>query len=114
MSNFKRLNSLSVVDQLSFLERYILVHSYLYYHRDTNIIDDKQYDDYARHLEKLIALNDKEFKQSQYYYDFIDYTSATGFDLYDRLNESDKKSISNLADYVLKCHNKDNNKKYKK
>lgn len=97
----KSLNKLSTVDRISFLERYIILHSVIYYHLNSNVISDSQYDEYAKYLEKLIKLNDKEFKESQYYYAFTDYSSATGFDLYDKLNDYDKKYLIHLAIKVL-------------
>ena len=97
----KSLNKLSTVDQISFLERYIILHSIIYYHLNSNVISDKKYDEYAKYLEKLIKLNNKEFKESQYYYAFTDYSSATGFDLYDKLNGYDKKYLMHLATKVM-------------
>lgn len=102
----KSLNKLSTVDQISFLERFIILHSIIYYHLNSNMISDKQYDKYAKYLEKLIKLNDKEFKESQYYYAFTDYSSATGFDLYDKLNDYDKKYLTHLANNILHKGNK--------
>lgn len=97
----KSINKLSTVDRISFLERFILIHSVIYYHLNSNIITDSKYDEYSKYLEKLIKLNDKEFTESQYYYAFIDYSSATGFDLYDRLNSKDKEYLFKLAKYIL-------------
>lgn len=102
----KSLNKLSIVDQISFLQRYIIIHSIIYYHLNSNVISDSQYDEYAKYLEKLIKLNDKEFKESQYYYAFTDYSSATGFDLYDKLNEHDKEYLFKLANNILYQGNK--------
>lgn len=102
----KSLNKLPVEDQISYLQRWIIVHSIIYYHLNSNVVSDKQYDEYAKHLEKLIKLNDKEFKKSQYYYAFVNYSSATGFDLYDKLNKHDKEYLTHLANNVLKCGKK--------
>lgn len=102
----KSLNKLSIIDQISFLQRYIIIHSIIYYHLNSNVISDSKYDEYAKYLEKLIKLNDKEFKESQYYYAFTDYSSATGFDLYDKLNDCDKKYLMHLATKVLQDYSK--------
>lgn len=97
----KSINKLSIQDRISYLERFIILHSIIYYHLNSNVISDSKYDEYAKYLEKLIKLNEKEFKQSQYYYAFIDYSSATGFDLYDKLNDKDKKYLYKIAQYTL-------------
>lgn len=102
----KSINKLSIVNQISFLERFILLHSIIYYHLNSTVITDKQYDEYARYLEKLIKLNEKEFKESQYYYAFINYSPSTGFDLYDKLSNHDKQYLHHLASNILYSNKK--------
>lgn len=97
----KSINKLSIQDRINYLERFIIVHSIIYYHLNSNVISDSKYDEYAKYLEKLININNKEFKESQYYYVFIDYSSSTGFDLYYKLNNHDKEYLTTLANYIL-------------
>lgn len=97
----KSLKKLSTQEQIDFLERFILVHSIIYYEFNDNIITDSKYDEYAKYLYKLISLNDKEFKNSQYYYVYYDYNPATGFDLRSRLTKQDNKYITKLANNIL-------------
>lgn len=94
-------NDWATLDKIDFLQRFILVHSALYYEMNCNIIDDHAYDLNARLLERLMKeCNDKEF--SQYYYAFDDFSSASGFDLLYKLKDKDKDFILNLARIIKK------------
>ena len=93
---------LTIVEKISFKQRQIIIHSYLYYHRDTNIIPDSMYDRLSYKLEELIKQYPVEFKQSEYYSCFKDWSHATGFDLYDQLSEEEKIRIHNIADYLTR------------
>lgn len=85
------------------LQRYILVHSMLYYNMDTNIISDQRFDKYSRLLAKKIQeYEPKKVKSSQYGYVFYDFDGTTGFDLIDRLSNADRAHIESIARHVLK------------
>lgn len=93
---------LSITDKISFRERQILIHSYLYYHRDNNIISDKEYDKLSYGLVEMIKQYPEEFEESQYHKCFNGFDGSTGFDLYDRLDESEKYRIENIANYLCR------------
>ncbi len=57
----------------------ILVHSYLYYEKDTNIISDKQWDTWARELVKLQQENPQVAKLVIYDKEFKGFDATTGF-----------------------------------
>lgn len=59
----------------------MMVHSYLYYEMNTNIITDKQFDTWGRELVKLQADYPEISKQVEYYDAFSNWDASTGFDL---------------------------------
>lgn len=87
--------------RISFLQRYILVHSILYYEMDTSIISDKEFDDNARQLVSLQSEFSEHAAKSDYWYIFYDFDASTGFHLYGRMNKHDKEYLSNIAQHVL-------------
>lgn len=79
----------------SFLQRVILIHSYLYYEANNSAITDREYDEIAK---QLVSIQQKHTVQwikhcTQYGYVFYDYDGTTGFDLWHRLVEKDKQNI---------------------
>lgn len=59
----------------------MLVHSYLYYDRDTNLISDKEFDTWGRELVKLQTDYPEIAKQVDYAEAFADWDATTGFHL---------------------------------
>lgn len=86
--------------KIDFLQRVILIHSYLYYELNTNIWTDKHYDEVSKQLTIMQNNYSKGWikKKTQYGYVFYDFDGSTGFDLWDRLKEKDKQYISNIAE----------------
>lgn len=89
--------------KIDFLQRVILIHSYLYYETDNTLWSDKQYDSVARQLVELQSNKTKAWikRKTQYGYCFYDFDGTTGFDLWDRLQEKDKKRIQDISCSVL-------------
>lgn len=85
--------------KIDFLQRVVLIHSYLYYEKDSSIWNDKKYDEIAKQLVKKQSNKTKQWirDKTQYGYAFYDFDGTTGFDLFDRLNEQDKKFIEQTA-----------------
>jgi hypothetical protein len=61
--------------------RQILVHSYLYYRLNTNLIDDHTYDAWSKELAELQRKYPEESSAGIYARDFADYDGSSGFDL---------------------------------
>lgn len=61
----------------------MLVHSYLYYHEDTNILDDKEFDRRAYELRDLQLQYPEESKEVDLYEEFKTWDGTTGFHLPD-------------------------------
>lgn len=88
--------------KLEYLQRYILVHSYLYYVLDNSVISDKQYDVVSMQLVDMMSNMSKEdIEKSKYNYVMYDFDGSTGFDLFYRLNEHDKSHIIKISNTVL-------------
>lgn len=89
---------LSTQDYINFLQRFIILHSYIYYELDDNAISDKEYDARARELVKYKNEYPELWKTSEYYKQFgDDYNGSTGFTLYHDLNEHQKEIIRSIA-----------------
>ena len=87
-----------------YLQRQILVHSYIYYELNNNIITDKQYDSLCKMLLEY-QKQTKEYKSTEYYYVFKEFTGETGFYLYHNLNKKEKAKIEQIANHVLRLRN---------
>jgi hypothetical protein len=88
---------------LNFLQRVILIHSYLYYEKDNSIWSDKKYDEVARQLANIQEAHTTKWikNKTQYGYCFYDFDGTTGFDLWDRLKEKDRQFIQNIAERIV-------------
>lgn len=89
--------------KVDFLQRVILIHSYLYYEADSSVWSDKKYDEVAKQLTKMQKSKSTVWikDNTQYGYAFYDFDGTTGFDLYHRLNRTDKKMIKKIAMNIL-------------
>lgn len=84
---------------INFLQRKIILNCIAYYQLNTNRLTDKEYDELSKQLvslQKDININD-----TQYGYVMYDFDGTTGFDLYDRLNASDRQYLMNIACHAL-------------
>lgn len=62
--------------------RQVLIHSYIYYSLNTNIIDDHTYDLWTKQLAELQQNHPKESANVKFYYEeFADFDGSTGFHL---------------------------------
>lgn len=89
---------MDVQTRIDFLQRFIILHSYIYYELDNNAISDKMYDEIAK---ELVAYREKYpdlWTRSMYYKQFGDeYNGATGFTLYHDLDDRQKEIIRSLV-----------------
>lgn len=92
----------TTVDKLNYLERMILIHSYLYYEMNETVIDDARYNEISRILAKKVErYRGTKLKQTMYGYAFKDFDGSTGFDLIFKLKKKDKTYIIELAKMTL-------------
>ncbi len=96
------MDSLTTQEYIDFLQRYIIVHSYIYYHLDNNVISDRGYDLKARELTRYKNEYPELWKSSMYYKQFgDDYNGATGFTLYEDLNDKQKEIIRSIVNFIF-------------
>lgn len=90
--------------KIDFLQRVILIHSYLYYEADNSVWSDKKYDEVARQLTDIQNKHTKSWVHNitQYGYCFYDFDGTTGFDLWYRLNLKDRNMIKGIAERIVK------------
>lgn len=94
---------MNIKDRIDFLQRYIIVHSYIYYELNSNVISDKDYDTKSKELVKYKNDYPELWKNSMYYKQFNDdYNGATGFTLYHDLDEHQQEIIRSIAYFILK------------
>lgn len=92
---------LTTQDYINFLQRYIIVHSYIYYELNDNYISDKDYDSKARELAKYRDEYPELWKNSMYYKQFGDeYNGATGFTLFHDLDDHQKQIIKSIVNSI--------------
>ena len=98
--NFGVLNLKEYVD---YLQRYIIVHSYIYYEMNNNVISDTEYDKKSKELLDLKNCYPDIWKNSMYYKQFGDeYTGVTGFTLYHDLDDKQKDVIRSIVSMILR------------
>jgi hypothetical protein len=88
-----------LVELINRRKRQILVHSFLYYQLNENIIDDYTYDLWCKELAELIAAYPEEAKQSVYYKEFKTFDGSSGFDL-----PYANPEVQNTGYKILKYH----------
>lgn len=86
------------------LQRWLIVHSILYYELNNSIVNDKMFDANAYQLVGLQKQYPEDAKQSEYWYVFNDFDGSTGFDLYHRLNKKDKAYLKQIAQHLIRLN----------
>ena len=76
-------------EQIELLQRWVCVHSYLYYEMDTNAVSDHVYNANTQQWLELKRSHPDAYRQSRYYAFFDDFESGTGFDLMYRIKQDD-------------------------
>lgn len=88
---------------ISWLQRRIIVYSIMYYEMSESCITDKSFDELSHQLVELMNSNPKEvLEQTTYWYAMYDFDGSTGFDIPDRLTESDREYLTTIASHVQK------------
>ena len=84
---------------INFLQRKIILNAIAYYELDSSRLSDREYDELSRQLVEL--QKDIDIQKTQYGYVMYDFDGTTGFDLYSRLNEKDKRYLMQIAGYIF-------------
>lgn len=88
--------------QMDSLQKWILVHSVIYYELNQNIVRDSVFDKNCKQLVGLMEEYPETVCKTRYCYCMYDFDGTTGFDLYHRLNKADKEELMHTAKYILK------------
>lgn len=89
---------MNIQDRIDWLQRFIIVHSYIYYELNDNYISDREYDLKSKELAKYKDDYPELWKNSMYYKQFgDDYNGSTGFTLFHGLDERQKKIILTIV-----------------
>ena len=83
--------------RIELLQRWLLVHSFLYYSLDHPIIPDHMFDNNCVQLCELMKEDPAAFKKSRYYHAMKDFDGSTGFGFYEQLNKQLKYNVYNDA-----------------
>lgn len=88
---------------IDFYQRFIIIHSHIYYDMDNNLISDREYDKAAKLLASMKEQYPEEWRNSMYYKQFGDeYNGATGMGLYDDLDEDQKLRINWIINSIYR------------
>lgn len=94
-------DNITTQEYIDFLQRYIIVHSYIYYELNDNYISDRDYDIKSKELTKYKNDYPELWKNSMYYKQFgDDYNGATGFTLYHSLDDHQKQIIKSIVNSI--------------
>lgn len=93
----------NILNQINKRRRQILVHSYLYYKKDTNLIDDFTFDTWCRELVNLHAKYPKQAKEAVFQKAFKNWTGCSGYDLFNDTTTESWASCKalQLQEYIL-------------
>lgn len=62
-------------------QRQLIIHSFLYYELNTNLIEDSTFDEWSSELVAIAKKHPEEFKETEYHFYFKDFDGSTGMDL---------------------------------
>lgn len=91
---------MSTLELINRRQRQILVHSFLYYQLNTNIISDHTFDDWSKELADLMNEHPDIAKQSLCYKEFKTFDGSSGYDL-----PYHSPEVQNTGYRLLKYHN---------
>jgi NAD-dependent DNA ligase len=86
--------------KIELLQKWLIVHSIIYYELDSNLIDDSMYDANAKQLYKMQKQCQEAASESKWWYVFKGF-QGSGFDLYRKLKREHKLVLMQQAKYVL-------------
>lgn len=92
--------------KMQLLEKWIIIHSIIYYELDTNIVSDQVFNANCDQLINLSVADPKGFIKTKYYYTFEDFDGSTGFHLYKNLSIEDQVKLMSEAVWVVKMFGK--------
>jgi hypothetical protein len=80
----------TIQEKMELLQRWIIVHSIIYYKLSTSIVTDADFDANCQQLVNLMRKYPHIVSKTRYAYCMQDFDGSTGFYLPDRLTEADR------------------------
>ena len=99
LSSVQDLSEQQLRERIQQRRRQILVHSYLYYHLDTTIIEDSKFDYFSNDLVDLQGKYPELSREVPFYEEFKDFDGSSGFYL-----KYNQPVIVNAANRLLQSH----------
>ena len=96
----KTMKNQTIKEKIKQRRLQILIHSYIYYELDQNIVSDEKWNKWAHELVELQKKYPEESKSTIYYEEFKDFDGSTGMDL-----SYPDDFIVNRANYLLAMKN---------
>jgi hypothetical protein len=87
--------------KLQLLAWWLVVHSYIYYELNINIVTDSTFDDNCKQFMAISKSDKQAFKNHKLYYIMYDFDGSTGFHLCERLNESDREKLLSSVGSII-------------
>lgn len=78
MNGLEELNTRGSIPYINKRERQLLVHSYIYYHANNNIIGDHLFDEWSKDLAGITVEFPENFSKSVYASDFKGFDGSSG------------------------------------
>ena len=94
----------SDIQKCNYLQRYIILHSIIYYILNSSVITDKKFDTVSKQLVKL-SKTIENYNKTEYYSVFKSFTGVTGFDLYYNLPVKQQNYLLGIAKNILNLYN---------
>ena len=91
----------AIIELIGRRRRQLLVHSYIYYEKDLNLIDDHKWTEWAMQLVALQKEHPELSKKAPYYEEFLDFDGSTGYNLPYRM-----PNIVSAAEHLLAMEDK--------
>lgn len=98
----KKFENWKGLDKINYLQRAILIYSYLYYDKSISIVSDKYFDSVSKQLAEIQVKNENKLNKTQYYKAFKDFDGTTGYYLFSRLNKEEKERIVIISKIIYK------------
>lgn len=89
------------VEKMDLLQRWIIVHSIIYYKLNDSIISDLMFDKNCQQLVEYKKKYKKTYKKSRYYYCMKKFDGSTGFDIMGKLTHDDYEKFLQIATNLI-------------
>lgn len=100
--DFKRNPYFTALEKIELLQRWIIVHSIVYYNLGQSIVTDSQFDRNCYQLVSLMGQHPRQSRLSHYARYFEDFDGSTGYDLPNKLSPEDAIKLSHDAERLCK------------